>query len=206
MQLLTFVEVLSNVFNIGPGLYKKQIFKMLLTTLKESIILFENKSYSQVDGVAMGPPLVPTFLDFFLCHREVTWLTKCSKNFAPKCYKRIADDFFFSKFEQLQRLSAYMNKQHLNIKCSIEATTNDILPFLDTKMYKEIGKFVTSVYREDTFSGVYTNCTSLIPLEYKFSLLYTLFHRCFCLVYGISNFHFELEKHKNNFFKNCSRT
>ena len=94
-----------------------------------------------------------------------------------------------------------MNKQHLNIKCSIEATTNDILPFLDTKMYKEIGKFVTSVYREDTFSGVYTNCTSL-----KFSLLYTLFHRCFYLVYGISNFHFELEKHKNNFFKNCSRT
>ena len=32
-----------------------------------------------------------------------------------------------------------MNKQHLNIKFSIEATTNDILPFLDTKMYKEIG-------------------------------------------------------------------
>ena len=82
-----------------------------------------------------------------------------------------------------------MNKQHLNIKCSIEATTNYILPFLDTKMYKEIGKFVTSVYREDTFSGVYTNCTSLIPLEYKFSLLDTLFRRCFCLVYDISNFH-----------------
>ena len=114
--------------------------------------------------------------------------------------------FIFGKLEQLQRRSAYMNKQHLNIKFSIEATTNGILPFLDTKMYKEIGKFVTSVYREDTFSGVYTNCTSLIPLEYKFSLLYTLFHRCFCLVYGISNFHFELEKHKNNFFKNCSRT
>ena len=189
MQLLTFAEVLSNAYNIGSGFYKKQIFKTFLTTLMESIILFENKSYSQVDGVAMGPPLVPTFLDFFLCHREVTWLTKCSKNFAPKCYKRIADDFFFSKFEQLQRLSAYMNKQHLNIKCSIEATTNDILPFLDTKMYKEIGKFVTSVYREDTFSGVYTNCTSLIPLEYKFSLLDTLFRRCFCLVYDISNFH-----------------
>ena len=88
--------------------------------------------------------------------------------------------FIFGKLEQLQRHSAYMNKQHLNIKFSIEATTNGILPFLDTKMYKEIGKFVTSVYREDTFSGVYTNCTSLIPFEYKFSLLYTLFHCRFC--------------------------
>ena len=47
--------------------------------------------------------------------------------------------FIFGKLEQLQRRSAYMNKQHLNIKFSIEATTNDILPFLDTKMYKEIG-------------------------------------------------------------------
>ena len=101
MQLLTFAEVLSNVYSIGSGFYKKQIFKMFLTTLKESIILFENKSYSQVDGVAMGPPLVPTFLYFFLCHGEVTWLKKCSKNFTPKCYKRITDDFFF------QNLSNY---------------------------------------------------------------------------------------------------
>ena len=94
MQLLTFAEVLSNVYNIGSGFYKKQIFKMFLTTLKESIILFENKSYSQVDGVAMGQSLVPAFLHFFLCHREVTWFKKCSNNFTPKCYKRIADDVF----------------------------------------------------------------------------------------------------------------
>ena len=47
-----------------------------------------------------------------------------------------------------------MNKQHPKIKFSAEA--NGALPFLDVKIYKENGKFVTTVYRTETFSGVYT--------------------------------------------------
>ena len=39
------------------GLNKKEMFEMLSLTLKESIILFDNKYYSQIDGVVMGSPL-----------------------------------------------------------------------------------------------------------------------------------------------------
>ena len=42
------------------GLNKKEMFEMLSLTLKESIILFDNKYYSQIDGVVMGSPLGPT--------------------------------------------------------------------------------------------------------------------------------------------------
>ena len=35
--------------------------------------------------------------------------------------------------------------------------------------------------------------SSFIPLEHKFVLVYTLLHRCFCLVFDMSNFHFEIE-------------
>ena len=38
-------------------LNKKEMFKILLLTLKESINLFDNKCYNQIDGVAMGSPL-----------------------------------------------------------------------------------------------------------------------------------------------------
>ena len=31
-------------------------------------------------------------------------------------------------------------------------------------------------------------------LEHKFGLVYTLLHRCFCLVTAMSKFHFEIEK------------
>ena len=49
---------------------KKEKFEMLSLTLKESIILFDNKYYSQIDGVAMGSPLGPTLANIFLCYLE----------------------------------------------------------------------------------------------------------------------------------------
>ena len=86
------------------------------------------------------------------------------------------------------------------------------MPFLDVNVFRENGKFVTNVYRKETFTGVCTNFSSFIPLEHKFGLVYTLLHRCFCLVSDMSKFHFEIEKLKeillsngysNNFFDKC---
>ena len=47
-------------------------------TLKESIILFDNKNYSQIDGVVMGSPLGPTLANIFL-YNESNWLKDCLK-------------------------------------------------------------------------------------------------------------------------------
>ena len=41
------------------GLNKKKRFEMLSLTLIESIILFDNHYYSQIDGVAIGFPVGP---------------------------------------------------------------------------------------------------------------------------------------------------
>ena len=56
------------------GLNKKEVFEMLPLTLKESIILFDNKYYSQIDGVAIGSTLRPTLASIFLCYSESNWL------------------------------------------------------------------------------------------------------------------------------------
>ena len=62
--------------------------------------------------------------------------------------------------------------------------------------------FVTTVYRKDTFSGVYTNFTSFLPQDYKFGLIFTLLHRCFALVSDFSKFHLEIETLKKILLKN----
>ena len=46
------------------------MLEMLSLTLKESIILIDNKYYSQIDGVAVGSPLGPTLANIFLCYHE----------------------------------------------------------------------------------------------------------------------------------------
>ena len=57
----------------------KDHLKCLLTlATKESYFLFDGELYQQVDGVAMGCPLIPTLTNIFLCHYEVIWLRNCS--------------------------------------------------------------------------------------------------------------------------------
>ena len=47
-------------------------FRQLLTlATKDLIFLFNDKIYSQIDGVGMGNPLGPTFANLFLSHHEL---------------------------------------------------------------------------------------------------------------------------------------
>ena len=52
------------------GLNKQHVLEMLLLTTKKTVILFDQKYYSQIDGVAIGSPLGPTFANIFLCYHQ----------------------------------------------------------------------------------------------------------------------------------------
>ena len=183
------------------GLNKQHVLEMFSLTTKENIILFDQKYYSQIDGVAMGSPLGPTLTNIFLCYHETTWLKNCPISFRPVYYKRYVDDIFVlcEKLEQVSRFVKYMNKRHKNIKFSFETEKDDFFSFLDVKICREKDKF-TSVFREDTFSGVYTNFSSFVALKRKFGLVYTLLHR---IVSDFSKFHFEVETLKKTIHKNA---
>ena len=51
--------------------------------------------------------------------------------------------------------------------------------FLDIEISWEKGKFVTTVSKKRTFSGVYTHFESFLPTVSKFGMIYTLAYRCF---------------------------
>ena len=76
------------------------------------------------------------------------------------------------------------------------------MSFLHVNIFRKQGKFVTNVYRKETFIGVYISSSSFIPLEYKFGLAYTLLYRCFNLVSDMSKFHLEVAKLKEILLKN----
>ena len=90
-----------------------------------------------------------------------------------------------------------MKQRHKNINFSFETQKDNPFSFLDVKICREKDKFTTSVFRKDTFSGVYTNFSSFVALKHRFGLLYTLLHRSFITVSDFSKFHFEVEKFQN---------
>lgn len=183
----------------------KNDFRTLLTmATKDSLFIFISEYYRQVDGVAMGSPLGPTLANVFLCHHEQTWLNDCPSTYKPSLYKRYVDDVFvlFTSMVQLESFSSYLNSKHCNIYFTFEKEHDSSFSFLDIKIDRTCDKFCTSVYRKPTFSGVYTNFTSFIPLSYKYSLVYSLLFRCFRITSDFSRFHVEVKFLKDTLSKN----
>ena len=87
----------------------------------------------------------------------------------------------------------YLNRQHPSISFTSELEKDGKLPFLDVEIFRSNGKFSTSVYRKPTFTGLFTNFHSFIPLAYKRSLVSCLLHRIFNLCSTYENFHAQLE-------------
>ena len=108
------------------------MLEMLSLTVKKSFILFDNKYYSQIDGIAMGFPLRLALANIFLCYHEGNWVKDCPKDFRPIYYKRYVDDIFvlFNEPEHVQFFLKYINKKHKNMKFSIETEINSHFFFL----------------------------------------------------------------------------
>ena len=133
----------------------------------QSLLIFDGKFYEQCDGVAMGSPLGPILANVFMCHFENIWLENCRSHFKPIVYKWFVDDTFllFRSKYHVEKFRNYPNKQHKKLPSEIEE--NGSLSFLDIKVSRGNNKFVTSVFRKPTFTGVFTNFESFIPDIYK---------------------------------------
>ena len=152
----------------------------------------------------MGSPLGPTLANAFLCFYEKKWLEQCPDEFKPVYYRRYVDNIIvlFRSRDHLFKFKDYLNKCHPSMKFSFEEEKNGKLSFLDVEVCREGNKFVTSVYRKPTFSGVYTHFDSFLPSTYKFGMIYTLTFRCFSLCSSWTKFHNELAILKDIFLKN----
>ena len=180
-------------------------FRELLTrTLCESLILFDQQFYKQRDAVAMGSPLGPTLANVFLCYHGKIWLQNCPSEFKPVIYRRYVDDTFlhFRWKHHIEKFRNYLNRQHKSIKFTSETENENSISFLDIKITRDNNKFMTSVHRKPTFSGVFTNFGSFIPKSYKYNLLLTLLHMAFKLCSNFERFHQEIDKLKNIFENN----
>ena len=162
------------------------------------------KYYRQKDGAAMSSPLGPILANVFLCHFEEQLISDCPVDYKPISYRRYVDDSFllFSSELHVTKFLNYMNSKHRNIKFTVEREENDSLSFLDINIFRDNGKFQTSVYRKPTFSGVLTNFESFLPISYKYNLASTLLHRGFLICSSYKTLHFEILKLKQIFRSN----
>ena len=104
------------------NLSKQDVYDLLSVAAKESLFIFDNSVYRQIDGIAMVCPLGSTLANVFLCHYEKEWLDSCPIEFKPKLYKRYEDDIFvmFQSRDDVKKFVDYMNTKHPNIRFTSE--------------------------------------------------------------------------------------
>ena len=93
------------------------------------------------------------------------------------------DDTFllFNSPDHVNKFYNYINSRHVNMNFTFEVESDNCLSFLDILISRENNKLHTSVYRKPTFSGLYSNFSSFMPMLYKKGLLKTLLYRAFML-------------------------
>ena len=64
--------------------------------------------------------------------------------------------------------------------------------FLDINIFRDRGKFPTSVYRKPTFSEVLINLERFLPVSYKYNLNSTLLYRGFTICTSYRTLRFEI--------------
>ena len=85
-----------------------------------------------------------------------------------------------------------MNSHHQNIQFTYEEEVDNNISFLDIEMTRNDTKLVTSLYQKSTFSSVYMNYGSHLPINYKKGLIHTLLYRAYNICSDFQSLHLEI--------------
>ena len=193
-------QLSSDLFNLPQQLFRQ----MLEISVFNTVFAFNDKFYKQIDGLGMGLPLSPTLANIFLCFHESNWLDRCPLQFKPVFYKRYMDDtcLLFRHQDHIEKFLRYLNMQHNNIEFTSERETNGHLPFLDCNITRYNNRFIKSVYRKETFTGLGLNYFSHCPNIFKINSIKTLLVRAWKITSNFTSLNKEFTFLKKYFCNN----
>ena len=103
---------------------KFEVFEKLLNKcLQESIFIFNEKIYQQIDGVSMGSPIGPIIANIFMNHFENNHFEELFKK-GVKSKDIFVDDtcVIVKSKDNEDEILDYLNKQHEKVKFSTFST------------------------------------------------------------------------------------
>ena len=197
--------ILQHAYNhptLPPPKIPSEILKaMLALCTKEAPFRSpDGDLYLQIEGVAMGSPLGPTFANFYMGHLEEKVFTE---NPRPHIYARYVDDIFvqISSHNELIKLKETFQNNSV-LKFTFELNINDKLPFLDVMVDTSDSTFHTTVYHKPTDHGTCLNADSECVEKYKNSVVVNYLNRAYRITNNWHDFHTELQQIKQMLVNN----
>ena len=138
--------------------------ELLILFTKNLHFTFNNETYIQVGGVAMGSPLDPVLTNIFMVELETSVIPILSNK--VKLWKRFVDDTCcLARSEYIDKILSTLNSFHENIKLTIEIEKDNTIPFLDILIRRKPGKIGTAVYMKKACTDLYEEHISNAQLK-----------------------------------------
>ena len=135
---------------------------LLLMCTKSVHFTFDNETFVQVDGVAMGSPLGPVIAGIFMVELE-TYLVPTLGNCITFWRRYVDDTFCIINSGTKDFILSKLNNFHSQINFTSEEQTNNMIAFLDVLIINRFGNIDSTVYRKPTNTDVYINWNSFFP-------------------------------------------
>ena len=163
---------------------------------------FADSYFKQINGVAMGTKMGPSYANLFVGYVEHKFFNQYNGP-KPELYRRYIDDCIgatSSSREDLNQFITAVNSFHPALKYTWEISDTS-LAFLDIKVSIEGNGLCTSVYYKPTDSHSYLLYSSSHPSHVKNSIPYSQFLRLRRLCSDDSDFSLKSEEMCNFFNK-----
>lgn len=151
------LAAVEKAFNDNPDPKRpdQQILDLLELSLKNNDFQFNNETFLQTKGTAMGKKYAPSYANIFMAKFETEALKKC--HLQPTVYRRFLDDIFCiwdHGKEELNKFLEILNSHHPAVKLTACIHENSI-DFLDVTVFKgpqleERGNLDTKIYFKPT--------------------------------------------------------
>ncbi|CAF0988144.1 unnamed protein product [Brachionus calyciflorus] len=125
-----FQTLLTEGRTLFHGLKRDELKHLLIVCTQKSHFQFNGEYFDQTDDLAMGSPLGPLFANIFMPEFEKKHMVELKK-LGISFWKRYVDDIFatLNIKGNAKNCLDFLNKQHPNIKFTIEHECNKTLPF-----------------------------------------------------------------------------
>jgi len=187
-----------------------QLYSLVEVVLEQNFFKFNNKTYKQTKGLAMGCPLSPLLAELFLKDFESRLQRLTTFKNKIKLWRRYVDDIFAvieGNLVDIQEFVAELNGVHERMRFTAEVEVAGKIPFLDLLVIRSGDVLRVEIYRKSTTTSHVIPFNSEHPISHKLSSFNFFFHRLLRLPLTPSAYKKELDTiyyiaTKNNYPKN----
>ena len=131
----------------------------------------------------MGSPLDPILTATFMAELEAT-IVPTLGNLLCKWKRNVDDTYSIVQADSVNEILLKLNSFHINIQCTYEAESNNLLPVLDGLVIRKNNSIEATAYRKPTNNNIYLNWNSFSRKSWKRGTFRTIVKRAYliCLI------------------------